>query len=443
MTTQAAESRRDRWAPRFFAIWTGQAFSLLGSMLVQFALVWWLTQTTGSATVLATATLVAVLPGIFIGPVSGTLVDRWNRRLVMIVADGLIALVTLGLIGLYVAGAMQVWHVYAVMFIRATLGGFHWPAMQASTSLMVPKEQLSRIAGLNQTLYGVMNIISPPLGAFLLGLLPLHGIMAIDIVTALLAITPLFFVPIPQPERTAGLSAAAAGERRGTVTTVLADFKVGLRYVSGWPGLLAILIMAMLLNFIINPAFSLMPFLVTKHFGRGAIELGWLESAWGVGVVTGGLTLSAWGGFRRRVVTSLIGIIGMGAGTLAIGLSPATAFGLALAGMFFGGFMNPIANGPFMAIMQAAVAPEMQGRVFSLIQSAASAMMPLSLLVAGPVADAVGVRAWYLVGGAACVVIGLFAFTVPAIMNVEHNGHGARSAVMDEPTPAAATGSAE
>ena len=122
MTTPLTEPRPVRWAPRFFAIWTGQAFSLLGSMLVQFALVWWLTQTTGSATVLATATLVAVLPGIFLGPLAGALVDRWNRRIIMIVADSLIALVTLGLIYLYAAGRMEVWQVYIAMFLRAALG---------------------------------------------------------------------------------------------------------------------------------------------------------------------------------------------------------------------------------------------------------------------------------------------------------------------------------
>lgn len=426
MTTQTADFNTTGWKTRFFAIWTGQAFSLLGSALVQFALVWWLTQTTGSATVLATATLVAVLPGIFIGPVAGALVDRWNRRGLMIVADGLIALVTLGLIGLYVAGAMQVGHVYAAMFLRAALGGFHWPAMQASTSLMAPKEQLARIAGLNQTLNGAMSIIAPPLGALLLAVLPLHGIMVIDVITAGLAIAPLLVVAIPQPQREAAALAAQEG-RQAAGPTVLADLAAGLRYVVGWPGLLAILVMAMLLNFIINPAFALMPILVTKHFGRGALELGWLESAWGIGVVAGGLTLSAWGGFRRRVITSLLGIIGMGLGTLAIGLSPTSAFALALAGMFFAGFMNPMANGPFMAFMQAAVAPEMQGRVFALIQSAASAMMPLSLLVAGPLADALGVRVWYVVGGVVCAVIGLFAFTVPAIMHVEENGHRPKS----------------
>jgi DHA3 family macrolide efflux protein-like MFS transporter len=350
--------------------------------------------------------------------VAGALVDRWNRRAIMIVADSLIALVTLGLILLYAAGRMQVWHVYVAMFLRAALGGFHWPAMQSSTSLMVPKEQLTRVAGLNQTLMGIMNIISPPLGALLLSVLPLSKVLAVDVVTAVLAVTPLLFLTIPQPAPIA--DPAAAGAVRASVWS---DLRAGFKYVMGWPGLLAILVMAMVINFVVDPAFSLMPILVTEYFGLGALQLGWLESVWGIGVVTGGLVLSAWGGFKRRVVTSLLGIIGMGIGTLIVGVSPVGAFMMALAGMLVAGFMNPIVNGPFMAVMQTNVAPEMQGRVFSLIQSASLAMMPLSLLIAGPIADTFGVRVWYVAGGALCILIGLIAFTVPAIMHVEENGH--------------------
>ena len=419
MTALRPEARSDRWAPRFFTIWICQAFSLFGSSLVQFALVWWLTQTTGSATVLAMATLAAVLPQVVIGPFAGALVDRWSRRLVMIVVDTLIALTTLALILLAAAGRMQVWHVYAAMFLRSALGAFHWTAMQASTSLLVPNQQLARVAGLNQTLNGAMSIIAPPAGALLLGVLPLHGLMAIDLGTAFLAVLPLLFIAIPQPVHSLDAAAGAGAAR----PSMWGDLRAGLRYVAAWPGLLAIIVMAMVLNFIINPAFSLMPILVTQHFRGGALQLGGLESAWGIGVVVGGLVLSAWGGFRRRVATSLMGIIGMGIGTLIIGLSPARAFTLALGGMFFGGFMNPMANGPLFAVLQSSVAPEMQGRVMSLVGSGSAAMMPLSLLIAGPVADALGVRVWYVVGGLACAAIGVLAFALPAIMNVEQNGH--------------------
>jgi len=121
--------RTSDWRPRFFTIWTGQAFSLIGSNAVQFALVWWLTETTGSATILATATMISLLPGVVIGPFAGTLVDRWNRRLVMICADGLIALASAWLGYMFISGATQPWHVYVIMLVRAVGGAFHWPAM--------------------------------------------------------------------------------------------------------------------------------------------------------------------------------------------------------------------------------------------------------------------------------------------------------------------------
>jgi len=186
--------RKNGWAVPFFTIWTGQALSLVGSQAGVFALVWWLTQRTGSGTVLATSTMVAMLPGVLLGPFIGALVDRWNRRWIMIVADSVIALFSAWLAILFWADALQIWHVYVIGFVRALGGTFHHPAMQASTSLMVPDEQLARVAGMNQTLYGVMTIVTPPLGAFLMSILPLHWIMAIDVITAAFAIAPLFFV---------------------------------------------------------------------------------------------------------------------------------------------------------------------------------------------------------------------------------------------------------
>ncbi|MGD1995136.1 MAG: MFS transporter [Anaerolineae bacterium] len=407
------DQRRAQWQVPFFTIWAGQAFSLLGSSLVQFALVWWLTKTTGSATVLATASLVALLPGVFLSPFVGALVDRWSRRLLMILADGLIALAAAGMAYLFYIGAAHPWHIYVVMFIRSIGSGFHWPAMQASTSLMVPEEHLSRVAGLNQSLRGGVNIVGPPLGALLLSLLPLHGILAIDVGTAVLAIVPLFFVHIPQPER------KPTAEARKP--SLLGDVREGLRYVWDWPGLLAVGVMAMVINFLFNPAFSLVPILVTKHFGGEALELGWIESAWGIGVVLGGLVLGVWGGFRRRILTSMMGLIVTGLSILLLGMTPASAFWLGVGAIFLAGLMNPITNGPLFAVLQAVVDPGMQGRVLTLLQSASTAMSPLSLAIAGPVADLLGVRAWYVVGGVVCTLMGVGGCFVPAVVHLEDN----------------------
>jgi DHA3 family macrolide efflux protein-like MFS transporter len=427
----SAQEFQANWKPKFFTIFSGQALSLFGSSLVQFALVWYLTRQTGSATILATATLVAMLPQIVLGPFAGALIDRWDRRLVMMAADGMIALATLALAGLFWFNVVQIWHIYVILVIRSVGGAFHWPAMQASTSLMVPKEQLSRVAGMQQTLQGLVSIVAPPTGAVLIGLLPTQGVLMIDVVTALIAILPLFFIAIPRPVR----AQTASGEH---ATSYWQDLREGFAYVAAWPGLLAILLMAVLINFLLTPAGSLMPLLVTKHFGLGALEFGLTDSLFGIGMIGGGLLLSLWGGFKRRILTSMLGIIGLGLGVVAIGFAPANMFWLALVGMAVMGFMNPITNGPLHAIIQATVKPEMQGRVMSLVGSAATAMTPLSLAVAGPVSDAIGIQAWYVFGGIVCLLMGAGALFIPAIMNVESNHGEAQAAEAAQAAPSAA-----
>jgi len=327
------------WAARFFTVWTGQAFSLFGSALVQFALIWWLTQKSGSATVLAIATLVGMLPQILLGPFAGALVDRWNRRVIMIVADSAIALSTLLLAYLFATDVVQIWHVYVIMAFRSLGGAFHFPAMSASTPLMVPEEHLTRVNGLNQTLQGINGLIAPPVGALLIGALPTHGILLIDVGTALLAVLPLFFISIPQPVR-------HAESHTDAKPSLWQDIRVAVAYIRNWPGLVAILFMALFLNFLIVPTGSLLPLMVTKHFHKGALELGLINSAEGVGIIAGGILLSVWGGFKKKIVTSMLGIITLGAGVILLGLAPANLFSVGVAAIFLLGFAIPITTAP-------------------------------------------------------------------------------------------------
>lgn len=407
---QPTDQRPAHWARVFFPIWIGQALSLLGSQIAQFGVVWWLTASTGSGTVLALATLAAILPGIVLGPLAGALIDRWNRRRVMIVADATSAVVAAVLVYLFWAGAVELWHVYLAMFVRSICGTFHFPAMQASTSLMVPEAQLARVAGLNQMLQGGMNILAPPLGALLLAVLPLHGLLLIDVVTAALAILPLLFVTIPQPPR------PAAGQ---PPTTLLEDVRAGLRYIRAWPGMVAVLVMSMIINFLVAPAFTLLPLLVTRHFGGGALELGYIEASWSVGILLGGALLSVWGGFRSRVLTALCALVGTGVAMVVPGLAPPSMFWVAAGGLLAAGALNALCNGPMFAMMQAVVAPEMQGRVFTLIGSAGTLMMPLGLAVAGPLSDVLGPQLWFVVGGVACIVMGAYGLLSPSVIGIE------------------------
>jgi DHA3 family macrolide efflux protein-like MFS transporter len=406
----------EKWASRFFALWGGQAVSLTGSSLVQFALVWWMTRTTGSATVLATASLIAMLPRILLAPFAGALVDRWNRRTTMIVADSLIALATVFLMILFATGRESIWAIYIILFIRSAGGAFHSPSWDASISLMVPKEHLARIAGLNQTMEGVLNIVSPPLGALLISLLPMQGVLAIDVGTAIIAVSILAFIAIPNPPRQVALANGIVSK-----TSYKQDLREGWVYMASWPGLLGVAIIAMGINFLLTPAFSLIPLVVTQEYHGGVLQLGLVDSLFGIGIIIGGLILSAWGGFKKRIITCMLGVMGMAVGILVFGVLPSNWFYFALGGVFLMGAMNTFANGPLNAILQAAVDPDKQGRVFSLLGAGASAMSPLSLMVAGPISDWLGVRTWFIFGGCACIIMAIAGLFIPAIMNIEEN----------------------
>jgi DHA3 family macrolide efflux protein-like MFS transporter len=401
------------WLRTFIIIWIGQAFSLFGSMLVQFALVWWLTQKTGSATILATASLVAYLPMVFLGPFAGAIVDRVNRKTVMILADALIALTTLALVFIAAYGQLAPWHIYIAMFIRSLGQAFHFPAMQASTSLLVPEKHLSRVAGINQALNGAMNIIAPPSGAVLIGVLQLHWVLSIDILTAILAILPLLIVHIPQPVQ------VLTTVGKPIVGSILMDIKEGFLYVYRWKGLFYVLLFAVLINFLISPAFTLLPLLVTKHFHGTAIHYGWMESAIGIGIVIGGLGLGAWGGFKKKIVTSSLGIAGMGLGALITGFTPGNMYWMGLVGIFVLGLMNPIANGPFFALIQSKVDPGVQGRVMTMTSSITSGLTPLALIIAGPLADRFGIQTWFVLGGIFCLIISILMGAIKVIFTLE------------------------
>ncbi len=413
----------------FFTLWTGQAVSIIGSQLVQFALIWWMTERTGSATVLATASIIGLVPQVVLGPLAGVLVDRWNRRRVMLAADLVVSLTTLGLAVIVWSGEVELWHVYVTLFIRSLGGSFHHPAMSASTSLMVPQEHLTRIQGLNQVLNGGLNIASAPLGALLLSILPLEGVLMIDIVTAAVAMIILLFIHVPQPEQK-----AAAGSQ-SALSDYWSDLRAGMRYLFNWRGLMLLALLAMLLNMVLAPTSSFMPLLVTNHFAGTAWHLGLLQGAFGLGILIGGLMLGVWGGFRRRIVTSLMGLVGIGLGVVIVGVAPASMFPLAVGGMLMGGIMSSLTNGPIMAIFQANVAPELQGRVFTLMGSMTAGMMPLGLAVAGPLADVIGVRTWFIGAGLLAVAIAFVAFCIPALMNLEaHRDDHVEGEVELEPT---------
>jgi DHA3 family macrolide efflux protein-like MFS transporter len=396
----------------FWTIWSGQALSLAGSQASQFSLVWWLTTETNSPAVLSTATLAALLPPVVLGPAIGALVDRWSRRVTMLAADGAVALGSLALAGLFLTERAGTTSVLLFILWRAIGGAFHAPAMMSATSLMVPPEHLGRIQGVNQMLQGGLGILTAPLGALLLGLVGMTGVMALDVATALFAMAPLLFVRVPEPERRAETGPTGNAN-------FLSDVRAGLRYLRNLPGHLALIGYAAVINLFLTPAFALLPLLVLQELGGDVGMQAWLTSAFGAGVIGGGLALSVGAGLGSRVRTALGSIVGLGAATFALGATPAWLFPMAIAAMLVVGIFSATANGCIAAILQATIAPEYQGRVFTLVTSVAGAMTPVGLLLAAPVADLAGLRAWYLAGGVVCAALGAAAFFVQPILLVE------------------------
>lgn len=399
-----------RWAPRFFTIWVGQKVSWLGSRAGGFALVWWLAQETGSAQVLGTATLGLILPSVLLGPLVGAYVDRWNRRLTILISDTAIALMSLLLAYLFWTGNMELWHVYVVIVARAIGSAFHLPAIGASTTMLVPAKHLTRIAGLNQSVGGAMQVAGPMLGALLISIMPVHSIMLMDVGTAVIAVIPLLFLHIPQP------TVDPSSERESIVVSI----KTAFQFVLEHRGLLHIMLLASFMNFVINPVITLLPLLVTTHFGGTALHLGWLQSASGFGLIAGGLVLSVWGGFRRRTVTIYVGAGLQGLALALLGATPSSLFAMASAAMVANGFFNSLYNGSGFSLLQATVPPQMQGRVFTLNGSIVQAAYPISLALLGPTVGLIGIRAWYIGGGLLVFAVCAAALFIPSIAHLEH-----------------------
>ncbi len=395
---------------RFWLLWGSQAASLAGSFAVQFAIIWWLTSTTGSATVLATAALIGLLPQVLLGPFIGALVDRWNRKRIMLIADSVIALASAWLAWMYYIDAATSTHVFVVLGVRAIGAAFHAPAMLASTSLMVPEEHYVRVQGLNQALQNGSPLLAAPLGALLVNWLPMSSVLLIDVITALVAVIPLLFVRVPQPD---------AGESDDVAqASVVAEVADGLRYLRSHALQMYLVVGAAFVNFCVVPAFALLPLFVLQVLGGGAYYLSVLQLVFGAGGIVGGSLLASWGGFERRIYTVLLGFACMGLASLLLGITPADSSWLPGTAMLLVGAAAAMINGAIMAILQSQVAADYQGRLFTLLGSLAGAIAPLSLLLAAPVAELFGIRFWYVAGGASCLLVALAAVLTPAITAV-------------------------
>jgi DHA3 family macrolide efflux protein-like MFS transporter len=399
------------WKTRFFSIWLGQAASLIGSSLTQFVLVWWITQTTGSASALATASIMAMLPQALFGPLGGILADRYSRRLIMIVSDLITALCMVVLIVLFTLEIVQLWHIFALMFIRSTMQAFQSPASAASTSMLVPNSWLTRVAGMNQTINGLMIVAAAPLGALAMGFLPLQGALMIDVVTAIIGILPLLFYRIPQHKRH---DTAQVGMWK--------DFRAGLKIVLSSRGLIWLYALTIVMVMVLMPAFSLMPLFVKDEFGGGFNEVALIEGLGGLGMLLGGVLISVFTLPWRRITIVLLGFGSSCAFIALTGVAPGSMFWLAVVFWFLSGIPYTMGNGPIMAILQTIVPNQLQGRALALFSTCMGIAGPLGLVFAAPLAELIGVRGLLIGGGGLATLLCLIGFFVPSLMKIEEQG---------------------
>ena len=395
------------WQPRFWSIWIGQALSLIGSSLTQFVLLWWITSTTNSASALAIAGVMALLPQALLGPLGGTLADRLPRRLIMIVSDSITALCMIVLVLLFSSNTVQIWHIYVLMFIRSSMQAFQSPAASASTANLVPNSWLPRVAGLNQSLQGIMTIAAAPLGALALAWLPLQGALMIDVVTAILGISPLVFYSVPQPKET-----------QNKTSSVWNDFREGVRFVARDRGLLTLYTILGLVILTLMPTFSLTPLLVKQHFGGGINEVALMEGLSGVGMIVGGVLISIFPA-KRPILILMVSFV-VSCGTVALtALAGSNAFWLAIVWWVVSGLTFSTGNAPMMSVLQTVVPNHMQGRVLSLMSTIMGLAGPIGLAIAAPLGEAFGVRSVFIGGGVLSALVCLLALFSPAMWKLE------------------------
>ncbi len=362
---------------RAFALMSaGQLASTIGSGLTSFALGVWVYQSTGSVTRFAMIQLAFWLPVILGSPVAGTLVDRWDRRRVMLLCDCGAAACTASLLLLLCVGRLALWQIYLTTFVSAFLGIFQRLARTAATPLLVPAAQLGRANGAAQAIDAAGQLVSPLLAGALVGWIGLVGVIWIDLGTFLLAILTLALIDITRP---------AAAAERAAKGSLLRDMVYGWRYIHARPGLLGLILYFTAGNFLVSFVMVLLTPLVLS-FASPAV-LGAVSSVGGFGMLAGSVVMGAWGGPRRRI-WGLYAFAALAAvAIMLLGLRPSA---LLIGGAAFVGFFcSPIINSLANAILQSKVAPEVQGRVFGVLGMMTSAMTPLALLTSGPLADRV------------------------------------------------------
>ena len=396
------------WKRVFALLWTGQFISIITSSLVNFAVMLWLSIEYDSAVVLANSAIAGFLPQAILGLFSGVFVDRWNRKLTMILADGFIALCTLGISLLFFFGEPQLLLIYLLLALRSAGSAFHMPALQASIPLLAPEDQLLRISGINQTIQSVSMIAGPALGALAITYLDIERVLLFDVFGAIAAIITLLFISIPDPEKAAAHTDNVFRQIREGVLAVVSKSGMGLLFL-----------FSILVTLFIMPIAILFPLMTLRHFQGDKFHVSVIEIIWGVGMLVGGSILGISNTKMNKVVLVNITYLGLGLAMLGSGLLHPSQFVLFVVLTGIGGVASAVYYASFNTIIQEKIEPEVLGRVFAMFGSISLLPSLIGLVGIGFFADHLGITQTFVLLGGAIALLGVISFFIPKMMGID------------------------
>lgn len=396
------------WKQTFAIIWGGQFFSILTSSLVNFAIIIWISLQTGSAEMLAWAAIASMLPQTLIGPFTGVLIDRWNRKHIMMLADTFISLCTLALAFLFWFNIAEIWHIFGLLGLRSIGSAFHMPAMQSSVPMLAPSDQLTRIAGVNQIIASVSQIAGPALGAMLITIWDIEYVLLLDVAGALIAVTSLFFVHIPNPEK-----------EETETRHILKEMKEGALIILRNKGLSMVFLYSTLVVLFIVPISVLFPLMTLNYFNGSEFQAGIIEAVWSVGALVGGAIMGVKVYKVNRVILINWMYIACGLTFLLSGLLSPSGFIWFAVLTAIGGVSGSIFNSAFTGLIQTKIDPGALGRVFSLFMTVNLIPAMLGLIGIGYLADGLGLATSFILSGAIIILIGIVAFLTPSAIKLD------------------------
>ena len=399
----------DNWKRVFAIIWTGQFLSILTSSIVNFAIVLWLSLETGSAEVLAFATMAALLPQSVLGLFTGIFIDRWKRKRVMIMADSFIAFCTLILAVLFYFDLAKISHIYVLLALRSVGSAFHMPAMQASVPLLAPKSELMRIAGINQVIQSVCNIAGPALAGLFITMMKMTNILLLDVAGAAFACLSLCFVFIPDPSH----------EERNSELHLWREAKEAIMEVRNQYGLSWLFLLSILATFVIMPVSVLFPLMTLNHFAGNAFQVSLVEVSWGGGALLAGALLGL-KKYRWNEILLINGMyIALGLTFLFSGLLPVSGFIWFAVLTALGGVCGSLYFATFTTVIQSRIDPGVMGRVFSFYMSFSMLPSMIGLLSTGFLADSIGLGNTFIISGGFLCLIGIISFFIPSLISLK------------------------